>query len=64
VSGIYRCEDGHLFQRGWKQTIFEANRGPGRHYGTCPVDGKRTLYTRVSEKDLTEDQIAQARAYR
>jgi hypothetical protein len=62
MRGIYRCEDGHLFQRSFKQMIFEANLGTGRHYAKCPVDGKRSLYTRVNRKDLTEDQIVQARA--
>ena len=60
MRGIYRCEDGHLFQQSLKMMLFEANLGPGRHYVKCPVDGKRSIITRVRKKDLTQAQISEA----
>jgi hypothetical protein len=62
MRGIYRCTDGHLFQRTFKQMLFEANLGPGRHVTKCPFDGKRVVITRVPRKDLTEAQIAEVEA--
>lgn len=60
MRGIYRCTDGHLFQRSVKAMLLEANLGPGRHVLKCPVDGKRVVITRVRRKDLTPAQIAEA----
>jgi hypothetical protein len=64
MRGIYRCTDGHLFQRSFKTMLFEANLGPGKHVLKCPVDGKRVVVTRVPRKDLTPAQIAEAESIR
>ncbi len=59
MRGIYRCADGHLFQRSFGSMIVEANLGPKRHYAKCPVDGKRSVIVRVDNHDLTDDQISE-----
>jgi hypothetical protein len=62
MRGIYRCTDGHLFQRSFKQMLFEANLGPGKHVTKCPFDGKRSVITRVPRNELTPQQIAEVEA--
>ena len=59
MRGIYRCADGHLFQRTIKSMLLEANLGPKRHLAKCPIDGKLGVIVRVDKRDLTEQQIAE-----
>jgi hypothetical protein len=60
--GIYRCDDGHLFQRTLREMLLEANLGPKRHKGRCPVDGKWVFYIRVNRAELSEDQISEIKS--
>ena len=62
MRGIYRCEDGHLFQRKLGEMLREANLGIGRHRGRCPVDGNRVAYSRIDRSNLTGEQIAEVEA--
>ena len=59
MRGIYKCADGHLFQRTFKSMLLEANLGPKRHLAKCPIDGKLGVIVRVTKRDLTERQIAE-----
>jgi hypothetical protein len=59
MRGIYRCADGHLFQRTFMSMILVANLGPKRHLAKCPIDGKLGVIVRVTKGDLTEQQIAE-----
>ena len=60
MSGIYRCKDGHLFERSYVSLLFVPHLGSGRAYAKCPIDGKRSVITEVKREDLTRAQIAKA----
>ena len=64
MEQIYRCADGHLFERSFWKKLLEANLGPGRHFAKCPVDGKRTTYTRVNRPGLSDEEVAQVQPKR
>ena len=59
MRGIYRCADGHLFQRTFTSMLLEANLGLKRHLAKCPIDGKLGVIVRVDKRDLTEQQTAE-----
>lgn len=63
MRGIYRCKDGHLFERSYGSLLFVPHLGWGRAYAKCPIDGKRSVITEVKREDLTEAQIAKATAW-
>jgi hypothetical protein len=63
LSGIYRCEDGHLFVRSYASLLFVPHLGMGKARAKCPVDGKKGTITEVKRKDLTPAQIAEAESW-
>jgi hypothetical protein len=60
MKGIYRCKNGHLFERSYASLLFVPHLGMGKAYARCPVDGQKGTITEVKRKDLTPAQIAEA----
>jgi hypothetical protein len=58
LRGIYRCNNGHLFERSYLSLLFVPHLGWGRAYAKCPIDGKRSVITQVKRDGLTEAEIA------
>jgi hypothetical protein len=61
---ILRCSDGHLFvSTEGRRLLGSVHFGPKRLI-RCPVDGRWRLAGNVDSRDLTEQQLSQARQYR
>lgn len=60
---IVRCRDGHLFTTIWVPgASFKSLRLGWKRFQRCPVGHHWTMVTPVREADLTEDELAAARA--
>jgi hypothetical protein len=60
---ILRCSDGHLFVSHESSRLFgSVHMGPFRLM-QCPVDGKMRMCGNVPEKDLTPEQLEEAKKY-
>ena len=61
---IYRCQDGHLFvARSWLKLLVASLHFGARKFLRCPVDHHWRMAASLSRNDLTDDQLAEARAY-
>jgi hypothetical protein len=60
---ILRCSRGHLFTSSETARLFDAvHLGPKRLM-RCPVEGKWGLVENVDSKDLSEQELLEARNY-
>ncbi|HLK43516.1 MAG TPA: hypothetical protein VKV34_09255 [Thermoleophilia bacterium] len=60
---IVRCRDGHLFTTIWVPgASFKAVRLGWKRFQRCPVGHHWTIVTPVREADLSDDELAAARA--
>lgn len=53
---LMRCSDGHVFPPTLAVHLLSVHFGASR-FGLCPVDKKLRSINRVSEDDLTEEQL-------
>ena len=61
---ILRCSDGHLFVSGQTARLFRSvHLGPKR-FLRCPVDKKWRIAGNVDSRDLSPEEVEQARQHR
>lgn len=62
---IYRCSDGHLYSASAaKSILFSLHLSPATHWQRCPVDKHWRKAKLVNPRDLSEDQLEEARKIR
>jgi hypothetical protein len=61
---ILRCSDGHLFVSGEGARLFTSVHFGPKRLIRCPVDRKWRMAGNVNSRDLTEQEVEQARQYR
>jgi hypothetical protein len=60
---ILRCSDGHLFVSGEAGRLFTSVHFGPKRLIRCPVDHRWRMAGNVNSKDLTEQELTQARQY-
>lgn len=64
LERIYRCSDGHLYAaQAVKASLFSIHLGLGTHLQRCPVDGRWRIARVVNPNELSEEELASARAH-
>ena len=60
---ILRCARGHLFTSGEAARLFDSVHLGSKRFMRCPVDDRWGIASNVDSKDLTEQELLQARNF-
>lgn len=60
---ILRCAQGHYFTSGEVARLFDSVHLGSKRFIRCPVDGKWGIASNADSKDLTEQELLQARNF-
>jgi hypothetical protein len=64
LERIYRCSDGHLYSaQALKASLLSVHLGIGAHLQRCPVDNRWRVARAVDPNQLTNEELARARAH-
>jgi predicted HD phosphohydrolase len=61
---VQQCSDGHYFTSRESTRLFLSLHLGAKRFMRCPVDHRWRMVGNVSSRDLTEEQLDQARTHR